>query len=295
MLSLARLAAEKGAGRTPWQRVAEAGTLAGFGYTLDLGVGPVLTLCTAGLVAFRTRRVAAVLLFALTAAPWIAAHYALNYRIGGTIGPANAVTEYLAWPGSPFTAANMTGSWQHKSIGHFLLYAAAMLVGKHGFLTHNLPLLLAVAGLPLLWRSQLVEKPEIIFSTLFFAGAWLLYAAASNNYSGASCSIRWFVPLLAPGWYLLTVYLRQRPERLTDLYLLGGFGLLLVAVMWPRGPWEGRMPAIDWPARLIVYWPINAAALVAWGWLEACRRRRRAPVEIAGGEAAGSEEQATPS
>ncbi|HVX63673.1 MAG TPA: hypothetical protein VHC19_23830, partial [Pirellulales bacterium] len=69
MLSLARLAAEKRAGRTPWQRVAEAGTLAGFGYTLDLGVGPVLVLCTAALVAYRTRRVSALALFALTAAP----------------------------------------------------------------------------------------------------------------------------------------------------------------------------------------------------------------------------------
>ncbi len=271
MLVLARLAAEKLAGRTPWQRVAEAGTLAGFGYTLDLGIGPVLGLCTAAFVTYRTRRFSTLLLLALTAAPWIAAHHALNYYVGGTIGPANAVVEYLAWPGSPFTAENMTGSWKHKSIGHFLLYAVAMLLGKHGFFNHNLPLLLAFAGLHDVWRRRLAEKPEIIFSVAFFSGAWLVYAVTSNNYSGACCSIRWFVPLLAPGWYLLALLLRERPECRSDLAVLGGFGAVLSAVMWWYGPWAEQMT----PG----YWPINAAALVAWGWCEVQRRRTRANVD----------------
>jgi len=38
---------------------------------------------------------------------------------------------------------------------------------------------------------------------LWCLGVWLLYAALSNNYGGLCCSIRWFVPLLAPAVYWL--------------------------------------------------------------------------------------------
>jgi hypothetical protein len=272
VLSLARLVEEQQAGRTPWQRVLEIGLLAGLGYTLDLGVGPVLVLCSLAIVVYRTRSIAAALAFALAAAPWIAAHHGLNYYIGGTIKPANAVVEYLQWPGSPFDAENMTGDFKQKSLGRFLLYPLAMLFGKHGFFNHNLPLLLALAAVCVLPRKRVKEAPEIIFSSCFFAGAWMLYAGMSNNYSGACCSIRWFVPLLAPAWYVLAILLRERPERQADLCILSGFGAVLAVVMWWGGPWEGRLPAIYWPVKAPIYWPLNAAALVAWGWL-ALRRR----------------------
>jgi len=257
MLSLARLVEEGRTGRTPWQRVVEIGLLAGLGYTLDLGVGPVLALCSLAIVAYRTRRFAAVLVFALAAAPWILAHHGLNYYIGGTIKPVNSVVEYLQWPGSPFDAENMTGDFKQKPLGKFLLYPLAMLFGKHGFFNHNLPLLLALAGAILLLRKRVKETPEIIFSSCLFAGAWLLYAVMSNNYSGACCSIRWFVPLLAPAWYILAVLLRERPEHQADLCVLSGFGAILAVVMWWGGPWEGALP----PG----YWLLNAAAAAAWG------------------------------
>ena len=268
LLSLARLVEEQRTRRTAWQRVLEIGMLAGVGYTLDLGVGPVLVVCSAAIVAYRTRRFSAVLAFALAAAPWIAAHHALNYYIGGTWQPANMVTEYLQWPGSPFNEENTTGALKQKSLGKFLLYPVAMQFGKHGFFNHNLPLLLALAGLILLLRRRLAETPELIFSACFYSGAWLLYAVTSGNYSGACCSIRWFVPLLAPAWYILTILLRERPEHIVDLSILSVFGVGLGVVMWSRGPWEGSLP--PW------YWQINAAALVAWAaW--AIKRGRPQP------------------
>jgi hypothetical protein len=55
--------------------------------------------------------------------------------------------------------------------------------------------------------------------------------------------------------------------------VLGGFGFLLAVVMWQQGPWDGRMPAIDWPEHLTVYWPINAVALATWAWCEVRRRQ----------------------
>ena len=128
----------------------------------------MLVLCTAALVAYRTRRLSALACFALAAAPWIAAHHALNYYVGGSLLPANMNVEFLQWPGSPFNAENITGAVKSKSAGKFLLYPPAMLFGKHGFFNHNLPLMLSLAGLFLLMRRRLYEKPELIFGAGFF-------------------------------------------------------------------------------------------------------------------------------
>src|SRR5487761_1480176 len=166
----------------PW--TFSAGTLTGAGYTFDLGLGPILVLSTTVLVAFRTRNIAAITCFTLGALPWLAAHHWVNYKMGGTLGPANSVAEYLAWPGSPFNTQNMTGGWAHRDAGHFVLYALALLFGKHGFVNYNLPLFLSLVGLAVLLRRRSAEVPEIVFATALAGGGWLLYAALSNNYSG---------------------------------------------------------------------------------------------------------------
>jgi hypothetical protein len=244
---------------------AAAGTLAALGYGFDLGVGPVLFACAAALVAWRTRKPAAVGCFLLAAMPWLAAHHAVNYLTGGTVGPANSVPEYLAWPGSPFSTRNMTGGWGHETGGHFFVYAAALLLGKHGFIGYNLPLWLALGGFVVLVRRRRPEWPEIVFTASVAGGSWLLYAALSNNYSGPCCSIRWFVPLLAPAYYVLILLLRERPGLARDLAVLSLPGAILCAILWWRGPWEGKVP--------LALWPINATALIAWSLLGLKRRQ----------------------
>lgn len=247
---------------------ATTGALAGIGYSLDLGVGPVLVLCTASLVAYRSRSFIAIVCFGLAAAPWLAAHHAVNYHLGGTFGPANSVADYLAWPGSPFSARNMTGGWAHRGAGHFALYAAALLFGKHGFLNYNLPLFLALPSAALFIRRRLAERPELIFAVAFCGGAWLLYAALSNNYSGPCCSIRWFVPFLGPGYYVLVLALRERREPFFDLRWLTCLGACLACLLWWRGPWEGAVPYL--------LWPLNVMALLLLVF------QRRSPCEEAG-------------
>jgi hypothetical protein len=247
--------------------VGAAGTLAGGGYSLDLGVGPVLLLCTTGLVVFRTRSFVDFGCFAFAALPWLAAHHTVNYLTGGTLGPANSVPEYLAWPGSPFSTANMTGGWAHGTIGHSLLYAAALLFGKHGFLNYNLPLCLAAVGFVVLIRRRIVEWPEVLFAAGLSGGSWLLYAALSNNYSGPCCSIRWFVPLLAPSLYVLVLLLRERPALARDLALFSVAGLVLNGVLFWSGPWDGRVP--------LALWPLNVAAWTGWGILHARQSKAR--------------------
>jgi hypothetical protein len=256
LLGLTWLGHDSRAGRVPWPRLLGLGTLAGLGYTIDLGAGPVLLACTMGVVAYRCRSFRPLAVFVLAALPWVAVHHAVNYAIGGTFKPANAVVEYLRWPGSPFTPQNMTGIWNHQSFGHFLIYATGVLVGKRGFLGHNLPLFLAVPGIVVLARRRAPELPEILSAACWFVVTWLAYALFSTNYSGVSASIRWFVPLLAAGYYVLAVLLRDQPQYRQDLLILSGWGAVMAALMWWKGPWMKRMVPL--------YWPLVAAALLSW-------------------------------
>jgi hypothetical protein len=256
MLNLAGLADALRGGRVSWPRLLAVGSLAGLGYAIDLGAGPVLLLCTAGWVVYRCRRLVPVAGFALAALPWLALHHALNYKVGGTLGPANAVPEYFQWPGCPFNARNLTGGWQHGDVGHFLTYAAALLAGKRGFLGHSLPLFAAVAGFVVLLRCRAAELPELLFAGCWCVGTWLLYAATSNNYSGLCCSVRWFVPLLAPAYYVLAVFLHRHPRYLPDFLILSAWGAVTAGLMWWYGPWMKHMVPF--------YWFIQAAALLSW-------------------------------
>jgi hypothetical protein len=238
-----------------WTRIAWLGILAGVAYSIDLGTGPVLFVCAGATVAWRTRRTVPIAIFLATAMPAIVAHHALNYAVGGTFKPANANPEYFLYPGCPFDAQTMTGNLKH-SVGSFLLYAASMLFGKRGFVGHNLPLFLAVpAVFALLWRRGR-ELPETLCALAWAGGTWMAYALTSNNSSGLCCSIRWFVPLLAPAYFLLTIFLRRWPQYLGDLIVLSAGGAMLSIIMWIHGPWIVRM--VPW------FWPIQAGTLLAW-------------------------------
>lgn len=251
LLGLVELAA------TPcWSRVAILGFLAGLGYTIDLGAGPIILVGVGMLAGYRCRSFGSAAVFVLAALPWLVLHHAVNYAVGGTFVPANAVPEYLNWPGSPFQPGNMTGVWNHPSAGRFLVYALDLLVGKRGFLGHNLPLFLAVVGVFVLGRGRPGEWPEILFAAGCAGAVWLVYAAGSNNFSGLCCSVRWLVPLLAPGYFVLAVLLRDHAEWRPDFLILSGWGMALTAVMVFQGPWALHM--------VPGYWFFQTAALLTW-------------------------------
>jgi hypothetical protein len=239
------------------------GCLAGLGYTIDLGAGPVLLLSTALFVATRRRWVYLVS-FAAAALPWLLLHHALNYAVGGCWRPANALAEYFRWPGSPFNAGNLTGGWPHSTLGGLFVYAAALLLGKRGFVGHNLPLFLLV---PLAWRwwqDGRWRRPGVLWALMTCGGTWVVYAANSNNSSGQCLSIRWFVPLLAPAYYMLALGVRASRAARTQLLLLSAWGVLLGALMG-EGPWSKHM--------VPGFWPLQAVALLTWMLL----RRRSSP------------------
>jgi hypothetical protein len=262
-LGLVRLAVHTPGKQMPWWLLVWVGTLAGVAYNLDLGTGPMLLMCLTVLLAYRCRRITALAIFGFATLPWLVTHHIINYALGGTFTPMNAVAAYSLWPGCPFTAQNLTGGWSHTP-GHFFVYLASLLVGKRGFVTHDLPLFLAVPALIALLRRRPAELPELVFAGCWAGGTWLLYGALSNNSSGACCSIRWFVPLLAAGYFVLAVGLREYPAWRRDFFVLSGWGAVLGALMWWQGPWMQHM--------VPGFWPIQAAALVTW--YVVCQRPR---------------------
>jgi hypothetical protein len=282
MLGMAWLFEERQRGRVSWRRFAGLGTLAGLGYTIDLGAGPVILLCTSILILsyslFPSSKREPIrdqspchlatlppcLSFGLGALPWLVLHHALNYAIGGSFKPANANPAYFDWPGSPFDVHNLTGSWIHSGPLSFLLYAASMLAGKRGFFGRNLPLFLAVPALGMLFRHHRERRREVLWAAGCCFGTWILYAATSNNSSGQCCSIRWFVPLLAPAYYLLALFLQRHPAYRMDFVILSVWGMLLVVFM-REGPWIQHMVRF--------FWPIQVAALCSWALCHHLRRR----------------------
>jgi hypothetical protein len=189
----------------------------------------------------------------------IVLHHALNYQIGETFRPVSTVAEYLFWPGSPFDFSNATGHWHHTSIWRGTAYALGLLFDKKGFLLHQPVLILAfLGGIALMVRKRalLPELPEMLFSFAWSGAVWLVFALGSNNSSGICATIRWFVPLLAPGYYVLLMVLRYRPDHYPEFLELAAGGMLLSALMWYYGPWMRLVPG---------FWYILGATLLGWG------------------------------
>jgi hypothetical protein len=257
-LGLANLARTARCGPS-WGRLLGLGALSGLGYSIDLAAGPALLACVGLLVVYRCQ-IRGAAWFALGTAPCLALHHAVNYAIGGTLGPASTVPDYFHYPGCIFRPEDLTGAWHHPSFEHFLGYATGLVVGSKGFLSHNLPLFLAIPGLvALLWR-RVSEGPELLAGAAWSAGTWLAYATASNNYSGLCFTIRWLVPLLVPGFFVLALLVREFPRVRAGLVGLTLWGALLTALMWPGAVWLR--------SEVRHFWLIQKGALLTcFGWL----------------------------
>ena len=125
-------------------------------------------------------------------------------------------------------------------------------------LLFNLPLLLIPFGAMRAWRAFPERRPEFLFATLVCAGTWLLYALGSSNYSGLAASIRWFVPLLAPAYFVLMLALKAKPVLAEPFKVLTDFGVVLTAAVFWVGPWRNPNP--------LLFWTIVTLALLAFAW-----------------------------
>jgi hypothetical protein len=215
------------------------GLLGGAAYTADFGIGPHLLLISLGVARWRYANLSAVAIVAAAAAPLVILHHALNFAIGGTLAPASTIPEYFAWPGSIFDATSLTGRWNHPTMEAALRYGFELLFGKHGFVFHNTPLLLAAPALAIVWhrRQTMEEWPTVVGACAFVATTWVTYAALSTNFAGVSASIRWFVPWLAPVYFVLCVWLHTVRQAWIPFAALSGIGAIIIFSMWPKGPW----------------------------------------------------------
>jgi hypothetical protein len=272
LLGLVRLQLRPPEGRRLWLLPAGLGGLAGLAYTIDLGAGPVLLACTSCLVLWRTRTLVAGVAFAAMALPWLMLHHAFNYAVGGTFKPANAVPEYFLWPGCPFAANTLTGGWHHGTVGSFLLYAGSLLFGRRGFVGHDLVLFLVFPAFGWLLRKKAAERPEVLYAGACCLGVWLVYAITSSNSSGLCCSIRWFVPLLVPAFFVLALCLRDEPRFRGPFYLLSGWGGVLAVQMWWQGPWMKHLVPFFWLTQIAAL-----ASLILYGCWVRIRAGGRMP------------------
>jgi MFS family permease len=225
-----------------WRSQLLLGTLLGVGYNLDLAAGPLWLLAGLALAGLNWQ---AGVWAAWAAMPWVLACHGLNYALGGVIGPLNAVPAYFLWPGSPFSPSNLTGVWRGQWAEKFV-YTLALLFGKPGFIWHNLPLVL------LAWQRR--WSGPLLLALGWCGATWVVYALLSNNYGGACCSVRWFVPFVVPGFWALAVLLRERPELGASFAALTLGGAVLAGIMAWVGPWHPRL--------VPGYWPIVAGTLV---------------------------------
>lgn len=254
------------------RRIARMGLLAGLAYGVDFGAGAPLAMLTGLFVIGHRPTLKSLVTVSAAMLPGLILYHGLNYAIGGSLLPANANVEFLRFPGSPFSAENATGGWKHASPLKFLLYGADLLWGKRGFLEHNAPLLLIVFAGFKLWKLRHLHRSMAFFCVAWCGLTWLTYASGSNNLSGACYSIRWFVPLLAAGYYLIAALLRERPELQPHFILLSAWGMLLAGLGWWDGPWSVHM--------VPMYWFIVVALVISWGYLTWRLHRSSRNIEI---------------
>ena len=238
------------------RKILISGGLTGFVYALDPAIGPVLVVSLAILVSLQYRSASSVVVMLLAAAPWFLLHHWLNYAIGGGFWPANVNPSAFAWQGSPFSPGNMTGIFQERDPLQTLRYAMGLLFDRAGFLNYNLPAYLALPGVVVLLKMRPRETPLVLWSAAFAIGVWLVFTLFSNNGGGESLSVRWFVPLLAPAYYLLALLLHYEPRLVSNLAILATGGSVMGALMWWQGPWSRKM--------LPGFWFILALTLLAW-------------------------------
>lgn len=242
------------------------GVLAGVAYAIEQAAGPIVLACTAALVIWRYRSAALLMTYLAGAAPAVLLYHALTFHIFGVLLPGNSHAEYFQWPGSPFSADTLTGHWLHHDAGELLRYTVFMLVGDQGFLGHNLPAFLALAGIGCAWRAR-GRRDVVMFACAISVATWLLCAVTSNNFSGLAVTIRWFVPLLAPFYLVISLALASQPKLWLDLAVLSGVGVLLSVQLWEVGPF-GREPER-------IYWQLQGLAAVSWLALHVIERFSR--------------------
>lgn len=243
------------------------GLLGGFSYALEQATGGLLLGGVGLFLLLRWGKIVPVVGYVLGALPWLVLHHAILFSIAGTTKPINSLPEHFDYPGSSFSAANMTGKYNHPTVWHFLAYSCGLLFGNRGIIQSSLPLFLVFPAVFLLWWKRKLDLLGL-FAIGWGVLTWLTYAALSIDYSGSCTSVRWFIPHLVAGYYLVALLIRDHPRFRVDFLILSAWGVVLGGIMWWHGSWCPGLPNFWWVqagalATYLLCSP-NVRSLVRW-------------------------------
>ena len=161
-----------------------------------------------------------------------------NYLISGSVLPVQLNEQLFMYPGSPWIDFLALSGVRANDLGTALHIAWLYLFGPNGFVLYN-PLLFVAIPLTVreVWRRGPFWREAL--ATLGASGViFVFYVATTTNESGASYSIRWFVPLLP----LLLFFLYPFFETLTKLRAVAFAALatasLVIAGIGVVDPWS---------------------------------------------------------
>jgi len=171
----------------------------------------------------------------------LVAHAVLNIPITGDVIPAGFHTELFNFEGTTFTAAELTGSIKHASLGAFGSYVMRALVSGKGLFTLSPILIIGLAAGVLMhgrWRGLQASRFVLL------AGALLSLAAAlltTNNLGGAAVGFR-HATYVVPVFLVLTSPLlagRTRLAAAASSVILVLAAATAVMLWWyaVRNPW----------------------------------------------------------
>ncbi len=218
-------------------RAVALGTLGGVAYGFDSVIGPLTLLTVTVFVVWVMgwRRGVLVVLMAL---PWLVLHHGIGYAITGSWAPPATVPEHFRYPGSPFSPDDLTGvGFKHSPLG-FCGYLYSLGFGERGFFPFNLPIYFAPIAAVLAFRDDRLNRPIVVGCVTVIAMSVLPYALTSNNLAGVCLSIRWFVPLLAPAFWMIGLLLQTRPGYLIELGILTVGGAIMLPAFFRLGPYD---------------------------------------------------------
>jgi len=163
---------------------------------------------------------------------------ACTYSIHHSILPVQIVGSYFQYPGSPWTQSSALSGIRANDAKSFLTYAVSALIGPKGFLLYNPILWIALWGLYRTIRRRDRFYYEAIVVAAGSSVLVLYYLVFTNDYSGWSYSIRWFVPLLPLLFFFLYPYFQTCDQRRGRQFCALFAVAVTIALVGAVDPWS---------------------------------------------------------
>jgi hypothetical protein len=193
------------------------------------------------------RRVVFVLPLLVTVLPALA----MTYSIHHSIVPVQIIGSYFQYPGSPWVGSDRLSGMHINDATFLLTYALSALVGPKGFILYNPILWIALWGIGHAIRQKALFFYEAIVVGTGSSVLVLYYLLFTNDYSGWSYSIRWFVPLLPLLCFFLYPFFQAYDQRRARLFRALLCVAVTIAFVGAIDPWsQGNLSNVPFIANI---------------------------------------------